>query len=149
MQKITLLTKGLTNKDVQAAMQLAVQAGISQGVATSADVGPPDPACDDEVVLLVMTPGLSCDPDLENQLKQAANGGRRAICIWPADATDIYQLPASVTHYAYSIIPWNAEKLSAVAADDDVMCRESPDGVAMPKVEMQHNCCVEEKAKSA
>jgi hypothetical protein len=150
MQKVKVLTKGLTQQEIEAAMHLAVEAGFDQSVVEAkADIGAPDPECDDEIVLFVMAPALCTDPSLEAELKKTPNGGRRAICVWPEGTTAGEQPPATVSRYAYSIIPWSADKFRAVAADDDVMCFETPDGLAMPQVKMEHNCCVEEKVKPA
>lgn len=95
-----------------------------------------------------MTPAVCADPGIEAEPKKTPNGGRRAICGWPEGAPGTTEAPAAASNYAYSIIPWNVDKFRAVAADDDVMCFETPDGTAMPKVQMEHNLCVEEKAKS-
>ena len=94
-----------------------------------------------------MTPAVCADLHVEAELKKTPNGGRRSICIWPEGTQAGQELPAAAANYAYSIIPWKPEKFSAVAADDDVMCFETPAGTPLPKVKMDHNCCVEEQAK--
>lgn len=146
MQKIKLLTKWLTKKDIDAAMTLLAEGGCDAGgIETVAEIGAPDPACDDELVVLIMVPAVCDDPSIETELKKTPNGGRRAICIWPEGTPGTAQPPVAASNYAYSIIPWSAGKFCAVAADDDVMCFETPDGIPMPKVKMEHNICVEEK----
>jgi hypothetical protein len=148
MRKVRVLARGLTQAEVEAAKKLAVEGGCTPDeIDVVAELGEPDPECDDELVLVIMTPTLCGDTKLETELKKSPNGGRRAICVWPAQAAGKQEPPAAVSNYAYSIIPWSADKFRAVAADDDVMCRETPDGVAMPQVKMEHNCCVDEGAK--
>jgi hypothetical protein len=148
MPKIKLLSKGLTNGEINAALKLAITSGCAADeLEVVGEVGDPDPVCDDEVVLVVMTPNVCADPEVETELKKTPNGGRRVICLWPENAEAKQQPPAPVAKYAYSIIPWKSDKFSAVAADDDVMCFEAPDGTPLPKVKMDHNECVEEPAK--
>jgi hypothetical protein len=148
MRKIKLLSKGLTQAEIDAAMKLAIAGGCSvEELEVVGKVGEPDPDCDEELVLVVMTPGVCADPDVETELKKTPNGGRRTICVWPESAEANQQPPAAVAKYAYSIIPWKPTKFSAVAADDDVMFFETPDGTPLPKVKMDHNECVEEPAK--
>lgn len=149
MRKIKLLAKDLTSAEIEAATKLAMEGGCSaEEIEIVDDVGEPDPAYDEELVLVIMTPAVCADPDLETELKKTPNGGRRAICVWPEDTEAGQQPPAAAGNYAYSIIPWKPEKFSAVAADDDVMCFETPAGTALPKVKMEHNCCVDEQDKS-
>jgi hypothetical protein len=148
MRKIKLLAKDLTQAEIDAAMKLAIEGGCSaEEIEIVGEVGEPDPACDEELILVVMTPAVCSNPDVEAELKKTPNGGRRAICVWPEDTEAKQQPPAAAAKYAYSIIQWKPEKFSAVAADDDVMCFETPDGTALPKVKMDHNECVEEQAK--
>ena len=148
MKKVKLLTKGLTREEIDAAMKLLVEGGCDPGeIEVVAEIGAPDATCDDEFVILVMAPAVCVDPSIEAELKKTPNGGRRVICVWPEGTPETEQPPAAALNYAYSIIPWSADKFRAVAADDDVMCFETPTGVAMPRVKMEHNCCVEEKAK--
>jgi hypothetical protein len=148
MRKIELLTLGLTKAEIEAAKQLSVEAGFTPDeIEAVPKLGEPDPDCDDELVLVVMTAPLCADAGLETELKKTPNGGRRAICVWPKAAAEKQQPPAAASNYAYSIIPWDADKFRAVAADDDVLYFEFPDGEAMPPVKMEHNCCVDEQAK--
>lgn len=149
MRKIKLLAKGLTSAEIDAATKLAIEGGCSADEIEVVDgVGEPDPAYDEELVLVVMTPAVCADPDVETELKKTPNGGRRVICVWPEGAEAGQPPPAAAANYAYSIIPWKSEKFSAVAADDDVMCFETATGTALPKVKMEHNCCVDEQAKT-
>lgn len=150
MRKIKLLAKGLTQTEIDAAVALAIASGCSaEEIEIVQEVGQPDPDCDEELVIFVLAPALCADPSIEGELKKTPNGGRRAICVWPDGAEPKQQPPAAAEKYAYSIIQPKPEKFSAVAADDDVMYRETPDGTPLPKVKMEHNECVEEKAKPA
>ncbi|MGY3078337.1 hypothetical protein ACVWZZ_004745 [Bradyrhizobium sp. LM6.10] len=150
MAKIKLLSKGLTNAEINAAVKLAITSGCAaEELEVVVEVGEPDPVCDDEIVLVVMTSAVCAAPDVEAELKKTPNGGRRVICLWPENAEAKQQPPAPVAKYAYSIIPWNSDKFSAVAADDDVMCFETPDGTTLPKVKMDHNECVEDVQEQA
>src|SRR5258708_6670812 len=107
MRKIKLLTKGLTQAEIDAAMKLALAGGCSaEEMEVVVEVGEPEPACDEELVLVVMTPAVCADPDVETELKKTPNGGRRAICVWPESAEAKQQPPAAAAKYAYSIIQW-------------------------------------------
>lgn len=148
MRKIKFLTKRLTKAEIDDAIKLAIASGCAADeLEVVNEVGEPDPACDDEIVVVVMTPDVCADPDVETELKKTPNGGRRVICVWPESAEAKQQPPVPVAKYAYSIISYKPEKFAAVAADDDVMFFETPDGTALPKVKMEHNECVEEQAK--
>lgn len=148
MRKIKVLGNGLTKAEIEAARNLAIEGGYAaEEIEVVGEVGQPDPACDEELILVVMTPAACADPVMEIELKKTPNGGRRAICVWPENTDHGQQAPAAAANYAYSIITWNPEKFCAVAADDDVMYFETPAGTAMPKVKMDHNCCVEVQAK--
>jgi hypothetical protein len=131
-----------------AVAELAAEAGCSrEEIEVIPSIGDPIPDCDDEIVLVLISPATCADPDLEEELKKTPNGGRRAICIWPREGDIPAEPPSAANKYGYSIIPWNADKLRAVAADDDALCFETPTGAPLPKVEMEHNLCVDEKAK--
>ena len=130
-------------------MALSSEAGFkSEEVDVIESVSEPDPDCDDEIFLLLASPETCVNPELEKELAAAQKGGgRRTICIWPADASPAAEPPVAAKKYAYSVIPWDADKLRAVAADDDVLCFEKPDGQPLPKPETERNLCVDDKAK--
>lgn len=109
-------------------------------------IGSADPTCDDEIIFALMSPPVCGDPDLEKNLASAQNGGRRVICIWPKDQATV-DLPLATKKYAYSVISWDANKLSTVIADDDIMCFESSVGEPLAKVEVERNMCVDEPGK--
>jgi hypothetical protein len=148
MRRLKVLAKGLTEVEVAAAKKLAAEAGFNPGeIEIVPSVGDPIPEYDDEIVLVVMTPSVCADAALEGELKETPNGGRRAICVWPAEGPAALDTPAGAANYAYSIIPWNAAKLRAVASDDDVLCFETPAGAPLPKVKMEHNLCIDDGAE--
>jgi hypothetical protein len=95
-------------------------------------------------VLVVMTPATCADASLEEELAKTQNGGRRAICIWPVEGDVSPEHPPAAKKYGYSIIPWDADKLRAVAADDDVFYFETSAGEPLPTVETERNLCVVE-----
>lgn len=155
MRRIKILGKALSDAEVAAAVDLATEAGCAAAeIEVTASVGDPLPDCDDEIVLVVMTPATCADASLEEELAKTQNGGRRAICIWPVGGDVPPEHPPAAKKYGYSIIPWDANKLRAVAADDDVFYFETPAGESLPTVETERNLCVvevkpkiEEKAK--
>jgi hypothetical protein len=134
LTRIKIFGRALTAVEAEAVAGLVAEAGCAADqidVVTS--IGKPDVDSEDEVILLLGTPSTCGDADLENDLAQALNAGSRVIWIWPKDA-EAGTLPVAAAKYSYSVIPWNPEKLRAVAADDDVMCFESPIGDPLPKV---------------
>ena len=147
MRRIRILGKALTDGEVVAISHLAAQAGCSpEEIEVTASVGDPVPDCDDEILLVLMSPATCADEGLEAELAKTPNGGRRAICVWPAEGEVPAEPPNGAKKYGYSIIPWNADKLRAVVADDDVLCFETSAGNPLPKVETERNLCVDEKA---
>lgn len=148
MTRFTLFGKQLTEAEIGALKALLAQVGCpADEIAVVDAVGDPDPDVEDEVILVLGTAATCADADIETNLAKAANGARRAIWIWPQDAAAA-GLPAAAAKYSYSVIPWSAEKLGAVSADDDVTCFETPNGEPLPKVPTERNLCVEEKAKA-
>ena len=148
MTQFTLFGKQLTDAEIDALKALVAEAGCpADEIAVVDAVSDPDPDVEDQVILVLGTAATCADADMETNLAKAANGGRRAIWIWPRDA-EAAPLPAAAAKYSYSVIPWSAEKLGAVSADDDVTCFETPSGKPLPKVPTERNVCVEEKAKA-
>lgn len=149
MRRIWILGKALTKDEVAKLTKLAVEAGCSlDEIEVVPSIGDPTPDCDDEIVLVMMSPSTCSDPSLESELAKTPNGGRRVICIWPHDGELPIEPPSAARKYGYSIIPWAPDKLRSVAADDDVLCFETPSGEPLPKVETERNLCVDEKANS-
>ena len=145
MRRIKILAKKLDPAALKALSALLAEAGFApQEIEVVTSVGEPDPACDDELVLVLASPEACADAELESDLATVQRGGRRAICVWPADAPPAAEPPSAAQKYAYSVIPWNADKLRAVAADDDVLCFEKPDGQPLPVPETERNLCVDE-----
>ena len=147
MTRFTIFGKRLTPAEIEALKSLVDQLGCpADEIAVVNAVGEPDPDVEDDVILVLGTEATCADADMETNLAKAANGARRAIWIWPKDAEGV-ELPAAAAKYSYSAIPWSAEKLRAVAADDDVTCFETPAGEPLPPVPTERNVCVEDKAK--
>lgn len=145
MRRIKILAKALTEAELAAAIGLAKESGCSAAeLETVTTIGDPVENCDDEIVLVVMTPATCADTALEEELANTPNGGRRAICIWPGDGNIPAEHPPAAKKYGYSIIPWDADKLRAVAADDDVFYFETAGGEALPPVDTERNLCVVE-----
>jgi|SRR6266568_2812952 len=156
MRRVKILGKALSEVEIAAAVGLANEAGCTDSeLEIVASIGDPVEDCDDEIVLVVMTPATCADADLDEELAKTPNGGRRAICIWPGEGDVPTEHPPAAKKYGYSIIPWDADKLRAVAADDDVFYFETPSGEALPAVETERNLCVvevepaEQKAKAS
>jgi hypothetical protein len=147
MSEVKILVKTLTNHDVMELKALAAEAGCDlKNIEVVDSIGEPDPDSEDEVVLILATPATCSQADLEKEMAKAMNGARRAIWVWPKGAATA-EVPEAAKKYSYSVVPWNAEKLAAVIADDDVICFELPTGQPMPKVKMEHNLCVEDPKK--
>lgn len=147
MRRIRILAKALSEDEIKAAAQLLEDAGFEGDEVDVVDeVGEPLADCDDELALIVLTDEVCGGADLEQQLAKQHNGGRRAICVWPATAPLTAEPPLAVRKYAYSIIPSDANKLGEVCGDDDVTRFEAPSGEPLPKPEMDR-LCNEEKAK--
>jgi hypothetical protein len=146
--RFKIFGRKLTDAEVAAVKVLADEAGcMVNQIEVTTSIGEPDPEAEDEVILVLGTTDTCADVQLENDLATVPKGGRRVIWIWPQAAAPA-QLPAAAAKYSYSVISWNAERLRAVAGDDDVTCFESPIGDPLPKVPMKRNLCIDEKVKA-
>jgi len=107
----------------------------------------PDPieGAEDVVLIVMLTPEVISDRNLEQQLAKATNGGRRVVCIWPPEASN-EPAPASVEKYSYSLVSWNPDRLRSVLSDDDVICFETPAGNARPTPTTDRHICAEENS---
>jgi hypothetical protein len=147
MRRFKILKKGTSGQEVKQLKALAIDAGFKLDEITIVDsVGEPDAACDDELILVLASSATCADPELESELVAAQRGGRRPICVWPEEGATASEPPDAAKKYAYSIIRWDADKLRVVAADDDELCFETPDGQPLPTPETERNLCVDEKA---
>lgn len=147
MSNVKIFGKTLTREEVDALKKLAADAGCDPAQIQVVDsFGEPDPDGDDEVVLIPATPATCALPNLEKEMTKAVNGVRRAIWVWPKD-TAPGEVPEATKKYSYSAVRWDAEKLRAVVADDDVTCFELPNGQPLPHAKMEHNLCVEDPKK--
>jgi hypothetical protein len=144
MVKVTILGRGLKPQEIAALLALLAEAGSCDGPVHAVEAIPPLTSdLDDAVVLVLGTPATCADNDLEAILAQAPATGQRAIWVWPKGSTQSAPPPAA-KKYCYSILSWDAKKLGAVMADDDVTCFEDASAEPMPKVETERNCCVDE-----
>jgi len=145
MARFTIFGKLLTDAELIALKALIEAAGGAVGdIEVVTVIGEPDPDAENDIVLLLGTPIVCADPDLEAAFVKAANGPRRAVWVWPEDGGTT-TLPPAAAKYAYSYVSWNAEKLAEVIADDDVTYFEAATGEPIPKVPTERNLCVEEE----
>jgi hypothetical protein len=148
MGRLTIFGKQLTKAEITELTTLAQEAGYNASEIDVVDeIGKPDLNAENDVIVLLGTPAACADPDLEMNLKKAANGPRRAIWIWPKDG-GAAKLPPAAANYCYSYIQWSADKLHAVAADDDTTCFVSATGEPTPKVPTERNLCADEEEKA-
>lgn len=149
MRRIKLLRECLSTEELADLRGLAAEAEFADGEIEVIDsVGDPDDQCDDEIILILINPATCGSPVLEKALVAAQNGSRRAILVWPKGGGAV-EPPAAAKKYAYSIIPFDADKLRIVAADDDRLCFEMANGVPLPQPKMERNLCVDEEAAPA
>jgi len=100
---------------------------------------------DDAIVLILGTPATCADSELEGNLARTSASTQRAIWVWPERSTQP-DAPAAARKYCYSRVSWNAEKLRAVMADDDVIYIENANGDPLPAIETERNLCVDDEA---
>jgi hypothetical protein len=147
MRRIKVLGKQLSPTEVEAVQRLLAEVECSpEEIEVVESLGEPTPSCDDEIIILLMSTAACSDPNLDEELAKTPNGGRRVICIWPGDGSEPAIEPDAVGKYAYSIVPWDAEKLKTAVTDDDVLTFETASGAARPEVDTERNLCVGEKA---
>ena len=147
MTKISIYRSKSAPEDLKKLADLAHAAGHDPNSNEIVDqIGEPSENCEDEVILVLATSDNCKDPGFETALSRVPNGGRRAVCVWQEGAQE-FELPTAAKNFAYSIVPWNPERLRVVLADDDIVCFESPTGAPLPKVPTERNLCVEETGK--
>jgi hypothetical protein len=144
MAKATIFGRGLDSLEIEGLLSLLAETGSCEGpVDVTEAITAVGQEHEDAVILLLGTPGTCADNELEANLAQIPASMQRAIWVWPKNSTESNAPPAA-RKYCYSIVSWNANKLRAVVADDDVTCFEKPDGIPMPKVDTERNLCVDE-----
>ena len=142
MTRMKIFGKRLTESEIDAVKALVDESGnLVDQIEVVTLIGEPDPDGEDEAILMLATPDTCSDPDLGKELEKSPNGGHRVIWIWTKDA-ETADMPAAANKYCYSVIPWNADRLRAVAADDDATCFEQPNGEPLPIVPTDRNLCV-------
>jgi hypothetical protein len=145
MAHVTIYGKCLTKPEIEALIALVANAACNEGEVVVVDgIESPAQAVPDPIVLILGTPAACADPDLEANLKSAHNIGHRAIWVWP-EGNAPAELPPAAANYCYSYVPWDAKKLAAVTADDDVTCFETSTGEKVPRVPTDRNLCVDEE----
>src|SRR5258708_5640351 len=96
MSCLKIFGKVLTKQQVEDLKGLLESAGCDPAqIEVLNAVGIPDPDCDDEVIIVMLTPAVCEADDLEKNVAQAQNGGRRVICIWPKDTAEVEAPPAA------------------------------------------------------
>lgn len=144
MTRVKIYGKPLRHSETQALEKLVEEAACSYGKAVVVDAVEADPESGtDSVVLVLGTPAGCDDSDLEANLMRAHTTGQRVIWVWPENAEPT-ELPPPAAKYCYSYVPWDARKLAAVVADDDVTCFETATGEKIPQVPTERNLCVDD-----
>ncbi|MCR6644922.1 MAG: hypothetical protein NVV62_10630 [Terricaulis sp.] len=143
MRRVNILGRNLDPSELQKLKALLEQAGcVPNEVFVTDTAGPPDLHCDDEVFVVLLTEPVLAAIETQQEVAAVPNGGRRAICVWPEGAAPT-PLPEAITNFSYSIVWWNADRLSSALANDDVICLDQPDGQPMPKPDPDHLECDE------
>lgn len=145
MAQVKINGKHLTKQEIEALKELVAEAACNDGEVLVVDtVESPAQDVADPVVILLGTPATCADPELEENLKCAHKTGQRVIWVWPDGSTPT-ELPPAAANYCYSYVSWEAEKLAAVVADDDVTCFETATGEKVPPVPTERNLCVDDE----
>lgn len=148
MTRVKIYGKPLRHSETEALKKLVEEAACSDGKAVVLDSVEAQPQSDaDSVVLVLGTPASCGDSDLEANLMRAHQTGQRVIWVWPESAEPT-ELPLPAAKYCYSYVPWDARKLAAVIADDDVACFETATGEKIPQVPTERNLCVDDDDES-
>jgi hypothetical protein len=148
MRRARILAAGLTEQEVADLKELCLRAGFTDEELDAVPVvAAPIADCDDELLLVPLSLAVRQAPQLEGELIKAHSGARRTICVWPEGTDPQSTPPEAVRKYAYSIVPWDADKLRRAAADNDVLIFEAPTGETLPTVPVERNLCVDEEAK--
>jgi len=143
MAQVTIYGKHLTTTEIDALKKLVAQAGCSDGEVVVVNALDPGSLAADPVLLILGTPATCADQELEANLVLAHKTAQRVIWVWPDSAVST-DLPPAAAKYSYSYVPWEAKKLAAVAADDDVTCFETATGEKVPPVTTERNLCVDD-----
>ena len=145
MAQMTIYGKYLTTAEIEALKKLVAEAACSDGeIVVVEAVEPPASSSSDPVVLILGTAATCAAPDLEANLVCAHKAAQRVIWVWPHGVPPT-ELPPAAAKYSYSYVPWDAKKLAAVTADDDVTCFETASGEKVPPVDTERNLCVDDE----
>lgn len=138
---IRIYGRRLSRAEIDKLKELLIAAGaLQEEILVVDEIGEPNEACGDEVILILLTPAVCADAVVEAELSKAPLGGRRAICVWPSNAQNA-DVPVAAQKFSYSIVPWSADRLRVALADDDVTCFETPTGEPLPAPETDHLEC--------
>ncbi len=139
MGKVLICRRGRSQQELQALQGLAIGAGAtSSDIEFIDEVAAAEADCASDVFLFLLTGAL--DENLPRDLTKSADGGRRAICVWPEGAADAPP-PPGVKTKSYSIVCWSAERLRTAMADDDVICMDTASGDVLAADEPEHLEC--------
>jgi len=141
VSKVHVFIEGLAQDEIQALILLLEAAGVpSAEIVLVDEVEAPTDECQEDVFVFLLTPESIASAATQEAISKVPNGGRRAICIWPQDASDELPPPAAAK-FSYSTVSWDAERLRAAIADDDTTCFEKPSGEPILPPETERNEC--------
>jgi hypothetical protein len=144
VSKVHVFVEGLANDEIEELILLLEAAGVpADEIVLVDEVKAPTDECQEDVFVFLLTPETIASAAAQEAISQVPNGGRRAICVWPEDASDELPPPPVAFKFSYSTISWNAERLRAARADDDTTCFEKPSGEPIPPPETERNECDE------
>jgi hypothetical protein len=144
MAHVTIYGKHLARGQIEALKKLVTEAACNEGEIVVVDAVEGPSAGSDPVLLILGTPAICADADLEANLMRAHKTAQRVIWVWPDGAAPT-EVPPAAAKYSYSYVPWDAKKLAAVTADDDVTCFENAAGEEVPAVATERNLCVDDE----
>ena len=140
MPKVRIYHQGLNKTDLDTLVALVKDAGVpATSIEFLKNIPPPDDECGDEVIVFPLTRGVVENGEFDAQIAKVPDGGRRAICVWPADVTDATP-PDAARKFSYSIVSWNVERLRAALTDDDSVCFETPSGEVLKAPDTERLC---------
>ena len=144
VSKVHVFIQDLAKEETEALIFLLEAAGVPlDEIVLVEEVKAPTDECQDDVFVFLLTPETIASAAAQAAISQVPNGGRRAICVWPEDASDELPPPPAAFKFSYSTISWNAARLRAAIADDDTTCFEKPSGEPIPPPETERNECDE------
>jgi hypothetical protein len=142
VSKVHVFIEDLAQEEIEALILLLEAAGVlPDEIGVVDEVETPTDECQEDVFVFLLTPETIASAAAHEAISEVPNGGRRAICVWPKEASDELPPPPAVAKFSYSIVSWNAERLRAAIADDDTTCFEKPSGEPILPPETERNEC--------